>query len=91
MKYQIFLNLKNTFQDHVLVCAATNHPDLLDSALLRPGRFDHLLYIPPPDEISRLDILKVGIRGCCLIIAGLLIESSPSAFQTITLPMFTTF
>lgn len=37
----------------VLIVAATNRPDVLDSALLRPGRLDHIIYVPPPDtEVS---------------------------------------
>lgn len=43
----------------VLVIGATNRPDMLDAALMRPGRFDRLLYIPPPDKASRQDILDV--------------------------------
>ncbi len=46
----------------IVVVAATNRPDLLDSALTRPGRFDRLVYIPPPDEKSRLEILKVHLK-----------------------------
>ena len=45
----------------VLVLAATNRPDMLDDALLRPGRFDKLLYVPPPDAAARLDILRILI------------------------------
>ncbi|XP_069955066.1 ATPase family gene 2 protein homolog B isoform X1 [Cherax quadricarinatus] len=45
--------------DGVLVCAATNHPRNLDPALLRPGRFDCLVYVPLPDADARLDILKL--------------------------------
>jgi transitional endoplasmic reticulum ATPase len=43
----------------VVVMAATNRPDMLDDALLRPGRFDKVLYVPPPDAAARLDILHV--------------------------------
>jgi transitional endoplasmic reticulum ATPase len=43
----------------VVVMAATNRPDMLDDALLRPGRFDKLLYVPPPDEAARLEILRI--------------------------------
>lgn len=41
---------------------ATNRPDILDEALLRPGRLDQLIYIPLPDEASRYAILKAGLR-----------------------------
>jgi transitional endoplasmic reticulum ATPase len=43
----------------VLVVAATNRLDLLDEALLRPGRFDNIVYVPPPDAQARTDILRV--------------------------------
>ena len=42
----------------VLVIAVTNHPDLLDWALLRPGRTDHVLYVGLPDREERLKILS---------------------------------
>ena len=41
---------------------ATNRPDILDEALLRPGRLDQLIYIPLPDEASRYSILKAALR-----------------------------
>uniref|UniRef100_A0A3Q2YJM7 AFG2 AAA ATPase homolog B n=1 Tax=Hippocampus comes TaxID=109280 RepID=A0A3Q2YJM7_HIPCM len=47
----------------VMVVAATNRPDCLDSALLRPGRLDHILYVPPPDQQARLAILKVCTKS----------------------------
>lgn len=46
----------------VVVIAATNRPDLLDPALLRPGRFDKLVYVPPPDYKARVEIFKVHTR-----------------------------
>jgi transitional endoplasmic reticulum ATPase len=48
---------------NVVVIAATNRPDMVDTALLRPGRLDRLLYIPPPDEASRLQIFKIHTEG----------------------------
>ena len=47
----------------VFVIAATNRPDILDRALLRPGRFDKLLLTPIPDEATRLKILEVHTNG----------------------------
>jgi AAA family ATPase, CDC48 subfamily len=47
---------------NVVVMAATNRPDILDPALLRPGRFDRIIYVPPPDDKARLEILKVHTR-----------------------------
>ncbi|KAI9273575.1 P-loop containing nucleoside triphosphate hydrolase protein [Sporodiniella umbellata] len=49
--------------DSVLVVGATNRPDMLDAALMRPGRFDQIIYIPPPDSESRLEILKIHTRN----------------------------
>jgi transitional endoplasmic reticulum ATPase len=47
----------------VVVLAATNRPDRVDPALLRPGRFDRLLYVPPPDEAARAEIFAVRLRA----------------------------
>ena len=46
----------------VKVIAATNRIDILDPALLRPGRFDRLIYVPPPDEKGRYEIFKIHTR-----------------------------
>jgi len=46
----------------VVVIAATNRPDILDPALLRPGRFDRLILVPAPDERARYEIFKVHTR-----------------------------
>jgi transitional endoplasmic reticulum ATPase len=50
----------------VVVLAATNRPELIDPALLRPGRFDMLVALPPPDREARLAILQVHTRGAPL-------------------------
>jgi transitional endoplasmic reticulum ATPase len=47
---------------NVIVIAATNRPDIIDSALLRPGRFDRLLYVPPPDYESRKQIIQIHTK-----------------------------
>ncbi|ADL19616.1 Cell division control protein 48, AAA family [Acidilobus saccharovorans 345-15] len=47
---------------NVVILAATNRPDILDPALLRPGRFDRVIYVPPPDRESRKQIFKVHLR-----------------------------
>ena len=44
---------------NVIIIAATNRPDIIDAALLRPGRFDRLLYVAPPDKESRIQIFKI--------------------------------
>ena len=47
----------------IIMIAATNRPDILDPALLRPGRFDRRIVIDRPDILGREDILKVHVRG----------------------------
>ena len=47
----------------VVIIAATNRPDMVDTALLRPGRFDRLIYIQPPDDEERKEIFEVHMRG----------------------------
>ena len=46
----------------IIIIAATNRPDVLDPALLRPGRFDRQVVVPRPDIIGRVKILKVHVR-----------------------------
>jgi cell division protease FtsH len=50
-------------REGVIVLAATNRPDVLDQALLRPGRFDRRVTVNPPDKVGRGAILKVHTRG----------------------------
>ncbi|MBI2654446.1 CDC48 family AAA ATPase [Candidatus Woesearchaeota archaeon] len=47
----------------VVIIAATNRPDIVDTALLRPGRFDRMILTPIPDELTRLEIFKVHTKG----------------------------
>lgn len=50
----------------VIVVGATNRPHALDAALLRPGRLDALVYVPPPDRAGRREVLRVHARGLAL-------------------------
>lgn len=57
--------------NNVIILAATNRPDRIDKALLRPGRLDKIIYMPLPDESTRCEILDiklakmpVRIRNC---------------------------
>ncbi len=47
---------------NVVIIAATNRPDIIDSAVLRPGRFDRLLYVPPPDLEARKQIFSIRTK-----------------------------
>jgi transitional endoplasmic reticulum ATPase len=47
----------------IVIIAATNRPDILDTALLRPGRFDRIVLVPAPDEKAREEIFKVHMKG----------------------------
>ena len=49
--------------EDIIVIAATNRPDIVDSAALRPGRFDRLIYVPEPDEAARLEIFKIHTKN----------------------------
>ena len=44
----------------MIVVGATNRPELIDPALLRPGRLERLVYVPPPDAAARADILRAA-------------------------------
>jgi transitional endoplasmic reticulum ATPase len=52
----------------VVVIAATNRPDIVDTALLRPGRFDRMILTPIPDEATRLEIFRVHTKGMPLAV-----------------------
>jgi transitional endoplasmic reticulum ATPase len=48
---------------NVVVIGASNRPDMIDPAILRPGRFDRLIFVPAPDHATRLQILKIHTRN----------------------------
>ena len=50
------------FEDNrgIVVLGATNRPGAIDSALIRPGRFDRIIYMPLPDALGRAKIMQVG-------------------------------
>jgi proteasome regulatory subunit len=52
-----------TPRGNVSIMAASNRPDILDEALLRPGRFDRIIKIPLPEEEGRLKIIKIHTKG----------------------------
>ncbi|MCS7115955.1 MAG: CDC48 family AAA ATPase [Nitrososphaerota archaeon] len=59
---QLLTEIDSIYISGVFVIGATNRPDLIDPSLLRPGRLDLLVYVPPPDMKGRLEILKVLTR-----------------------------
>lgn len=53
----------NSNNDKLLVLGATNEPWSVDTAFRRPGRFDRILFVPPPDQVARVAILKIHAEG----------------------------
>ena len=51
----------------VLIVAASNRPDMIDGALLRPGRIDRLIYVPLPSDDTRREIFKVSVCVCAIL------------------------
>ena len=50
----------------IIILAATNRPEILDKALLRPGRFDRRIIVERPDLKGRIDVLKVHAKNVCM-------------------------
>merc|ERR1712203_1205434 len=73
---------------NVFIIGATNRPDIIDSAILRPGRLDQLIYIPLPDEGSRMSILKANLRKTPLSksVALSYLAKLPKGFSGAALP-----
>ena len=56
---QLLTEIEEGISSRVVVIGITNRPDILDNSLLRTGRLDLVLYVPPPDEKGRLEIIKI--------------------------------
>jgi transitional endoplasmic reticulum ATPase len=60
---QILTEMDDAGSGGVIVVGITNRPDLIDTSLLRPGRLDQIVYVGPPDERARLEILTITSRA----------------------------
>lgn len=49
----------DSINDKILIVGATNSPWFVDSALRRPGRFDRVVFVPPPDQVARIEIMQI--------------------------------
>jgi transitional endoplasmic reticulum ATPase len=78
---EFLTNLEGCAERKVLVIAATNEPEKIDPAVLRAGRFDKLVFIPPPDVEARIAMLQfhlldrpaepdLDILGVCVVLDG---------------------
>ncbi|MBO7565560.1 MAG: AAA family ATPase [Bacteroidales bacterium] len=59
---ELLTQLNNCGKDRVFVIATTNQPDLIDPAVLRRGRMDHIIYVPMPDREARMGIFKIHLE-----------------------------
>ena len=75
----------------LLVVGATNRPALIDSALLRPGRFDKLIYVPPPSHDAALEIFNIHLRGTPLHPSARVEELARAAVAKVSLFTVTFF
>ena len=60
---EFLTQLNNCGKDNVFVIATTNQPDLIDEAILRPGRMDELVYVPMPDMEARAELFAIHLKG----------------------------
>ena len=54
--------LNNCGKDGVFVIATTNQPDMIDTAILRKGRIDNIIYLPPPDNVTRQAVFQIHLK-----------------------------
>jgi transitional endoplasmic reticulum ATPase len=60
---QMLTEMEDSGTSNIVVVGITNRPDLIDNSMLRNGRLDVVLFVQPPDEKSRLDIIKILVDG----------------------------
>ncbi len=60
---EFLIQLNKTTSGEILVIGTTNHIELIDPAMLRPGRFDLKIYVPPPDFEARIELFRYGLSG----------------------------
>ena len=60
---QMLTEMEDSGTSNIVIVGITNRPDLIDSSMLRNGRLDVVLFVQPPDEKSRLDIIKILVDG----------------------------
>jgi transitional endoplasmic reticulum ATPase len=60
---EFLLQLNNAGENNILVVGATNRPHIIDSAILRSGRMDKRIYVPPPDSEARKELFQICISG----------------------------
>lgn len=60
---EFLMQLNDSADAGILVVGATNYPDRIDTAILRSGRMDKLIYVPPPDNEARKELFRMGITG----------------------------
>lgn len=60
---EFLMQLNDAADNHILVVGATNYIDRIDPAVLRPGRFDKKIYVPPPDFSARKELFKIGLSN----------------------------
>lgn len=59
---ELLSQLDNIGKDRVFVIATTNRPDMIDEAVLRKGRFDHIIYVPLPDSQAREELFRIHLK-----------------------------
>jgi transitional endoplasmic reticulum ATPase len=60
---EFLLQLNDAADAGVLVVGATNYPERIDTAIMRSGRMDKLIYVPPPDYEARKELFKMSLSG----------------------------